>query len=135
MPVDGAISASVYLSAFRAHMIGIRAERMRFEPECAGCADGICAGPLPPSRFVATAMDLAMMAAAKRHGEFVAYFPAKCAVLTETQMMRIRRCAAANQAWLVGDESKVILVPDAARLGMDKFAFINGLCCEISYSC
>jgi hypothetical protein len=39
-------------------------------------------------------MDLAMMAAAERYGEFVAYLSAKCAALSEAQMMRIGRCTA-----------------------------------------
>jgi hypothetical protein len=39
---------------------------MRLEPERAGGRDRIKASPLPPYRFVVTAMDLAMMAAAER---------------------------------------------------------------------
>jgi hypothetical protein len=44
---------------------------MRLQPQRAGGGGRIDASLLPPCRFVATAMDLAMMAAAERDGEFV----------------------------------------------------------------
>jgi hypothetical protein len=48
---------------------------VRCEPERAGGGGRINASLLPPYRFVATAMDLAMMAAAERHGELIADLP------------------------------------------------------------
>ena len=55
---------------------------------------------------------------------FVANFSAKCAALCESEMMGIRRCAAANEARLDRHESKVIFIPNATRLGMGKSALI-----------
>src|ERR1700730_12769620 len=48
--------------------------RARLHPQ--GCGNGtrVDTESAPPSRFVASAMDLAMMNAAKRDGELVAYF-------------------------------------------------------------
>ena len=54
---------------------------------CAGGSRRIDAGSLPPCYFVA--MDLAMMTAAKRHGEFIAHLSTECPMLRKTHMMRI----------------------------------------------
>ena len=62
---------------------------MRLQPQHTGGGGWIDASLSPPCRFVATAMDLAMMAAAERHGELIADLPAKRPVLGEAQMMRI----------------------------------------------
>ena len=64
-------------------------KRMRLEPQSAGGSRRIDAGSLPPCRFVATTMNLAMMAAAERHSELVAHLAAKRRLLGEAQMMRI----------------------------------------------
>ena len=45
---------------------------MGSEPEYTGSCTGINAGLFPPCRLVATAMDLAMMAAAERHDKLIA---------------------------------------------------------------
>ena len=91
---------------------------MRLEPERAGGSGRIDAGPLPPGRFVATAMHLAMMAAAERHGELVAHLAAKRRMLGKAQMMRIGGYAAANEAGLLDDEPHVLAVANPAWLGM-----------------
>ena len=41
-----------------------------------------------------------MVNPAKRHGEFVAYFAAHCALLRKLKMVRIRRAAPASQTGL-----------------------------------
>ena len=69
---------------------------MRLEPERAGGGVRINAGLLPPCRFVATAMDLTMMAAAERHSELVADLATKCLLLGKAQMMGIGWRTAAN---------------------------------------
>jgi hypothetical protein len=112
--------------AIGAHFVRSCWQRMRLQPQRASSDGRINASIFPPCGFIATAMDLPMMAAAERYREFVAYLSAKCAALSEAQMMGIRRCTAANQAWLGCDESKVILVPDAARLGTGKLAIYSG---------
>jgi len=46
---------------------------MRCQPKHAGIDGGIDAGIFPPSSFVAAAVDLAVVAAAQRHGELIAH--------------------------------------------------------------
>jgi hypothetical protein len=70
-------------------------------------------------------MHLAMMAAAQRHGEFVAYLAPERTMLCEPKVMRIRRLAPTNQAWLFGDVSNVIAVADATRLGQGQHALVD----------
>ena len=79
-------------------------------PQLAGDLDRIDAGPLPPSSLVASAMHRAMMDTAQRHGEFIAGLAAECARLQITKMMRVRRPATADEAWLLGDRAKVLPV-------------------------
>ena len=76
---------------------------------------GIDAGVLPPGCFVADAMHQPMMDAAERDREFVAGLAAERARLQVPQMMRIRGLAAADQAGLLGDVTKVLAVAIAAR--------------------
>ena len=73
-------------------------------------------------------MNLAMMASTECNDPLVADLSSKCAALREAQMMGIGRCAAADEARLGRDKSEMIFVPNATRLGMDKFALVNGLC-------
>jgi len=62
---------------------------MRLEPQSAGGSQRIDAGSLPPHRFVATTMGLAVMAATERHGEVIAHLAAKRRMLGKAQMMWI----------------------------------------------
>ena len=107
---------------------------MRFEPERTGGGSRIDAGLLPPCRLIATAMDLAMMAAAERHCEFVAHLSAKRAVLGKAQMMGIGGRTAANQTWLFGNEPHVLAIANPTRLGMAKFAFVDALRASVASS-
>ena len=77
-------------------------------------------------------MYLAMMASTECDNPLVADLSSKCAALREAQMMGIGRCAAANEARLGRDESQMILVPNAPRLGMGKFALIDSLRCDMT---
>ena len=79
-------------------------------------------------------MNLAMMPSTERDNPLVADLSAKCAALREAQMMRIGRCAAADKAWLGRDKSQMIPVPNATRLGMGKFALVNGVRCKMTLS-
>jgi hypothetical protein len=98
---------------------------MAFEPDDTS-SDGWINHPLrPPVGFIAAAMDLAMMAPTKRNGKLVANFAAERAVLGEPQMMGIDGSTAANQTRLLGDESEVHLVANAARFGMRQLALID----------
>jgi hypothetical protein len=64
---------------------------MGLEPERACNLQHINPKAAPPNRFVAVAMELAMMAAAQRNSELVTHFAGQCASLRKAQMMRIRR--------------------------------------------
>jgi hypothetical protein len=88
---------------------------MRRQPKRTGSAGRIKASIIPLCRFITTAMDLAMTAAAQRHGELIADLSAERAVLREAQMMGVCGPAAANQTRLFGHEPDVLLVTKAAR--------------------
>ena len=68
---------------------GSRRQRMRLQPQRAGGDGRIDTGLFPPCGFIATAMDLTVMAPAQRHGELIADFAPERAVLREAQMMGI----------------------------------------------
>ena len=72
-------------------------------------------------------MHLAMMAAAQRHGEFIADLAAQCRVLGKAQMMRVGRQPAANEARLLGHQTDVFAVANPAWLGVGQFAFVDCL--------
>ena len=59
---------------------------------------------LPPCEFIAAPVELAMVRATQRHGEFVAYFAAQRALLGELKMVRVRRAATAGQTGLGANE-------------------------------
>ena len=63
---------------------------------------------LPPSEFVAALVELAMVRATERHGEFVAYFAAQCALLGKLKVVRIRRAATAGEARLSAHELQMV---------------------------
>src|SRR2546430_8415430 len=84
-------------------------------PELTGDLNGIDAGRLPPGLLVAGAMDRAVMRAAERDGEFVARFAAERPRLQVAKMMRIGLFAAADEARLLGDITKVLPVTIAPR--------------------
>jgi hypothetical protein len=58
---------------------------MRLKPKRTGSTGRINASIFPPSDFIATAMDLAMMAAARRHGELIADLAPERAVLRDAK--------------------------------------------------
>ena len=64
-------------------------KRMGLQPQRAGRSGWVNANLLPPSRFVSSPMQLAMMAAAKRHCELVADLATECLPLDKAQMMRV----------------------------------------------
>jgi len=100
---------------------------MGLQPQRAGGDGRIDAGLFPPSGFMATAMDLTVVAPAQRHGELIAHFSPKRAALREPQMMGIGGAAAADQARLFGHELDVVSVTTAARLGMHQLALVDAV--------
>ena len=98
---------------------------MRLQPKRTGSDSRINASICPPYGFVARAMDLTVMAAAQRHGELIADFAPECAVLHETQMMRICWPAAANETGLFGHKPHMIPVANAARLRIGQMGLVD----------
>ena len=98
-----------------------------FVPERLGNAERIDADCLPPSLFVADAVDFAVMHPAEWDRELIARFAAERARLRIAQMMGIRRLTAADQASLPGDVAQVILVAVAPWLGNREGALFRGL--------
>jgi hypothetical protein len=70
-------------------------------------------------------MDLAMMTTTERHRELVADLTAERTRLRKTQMMRVGRRAATDQAGLLHYEAKVFAVAQPTRLGVAQFAFVD----------
>ena len=73
-------------------------------------------GLFPPCEFVAKAVNLTVMAAAKRDGELVADLPPQGAWLRKSKMMGIRRLSSADQARTPGDIFDVMAIPNTPRL-------------------
>ena len=90
---------------------------MGFQPKLARQRDGLETGFRPPVRFLAGAVQFAMMCPAQRDGEFVADLEAETAGLRKPQMMGIAGLAPANEARLFGHEPQMGLVPQATRHG------------------
>jgi hypothetical protein len=87
--------------------------------------EGLDLESLPPNQFVARLMQLAVMAAAERDGEFVAHFHADGPGLGKSDVMRIAGLAATNQAWLPGNEFQVLFVTQPFGLGDGKLALVD----------
>ena len=75
--------------AIAAHFVWSCRQRMRLQPQRAGNDIRVDTGLLPPRGFIATAMDLPMMAPAQRHGELIADLASERAVLREAKVMGI----------------------------------------------
>ena len=113
------------LSGSGSQMTRIIRERMRFEPQRTGRDGGVKPGFLPPSGFVTTAMHLAMVPSTQRDCELIADLAPERPVLGETQMMRVRRAATADEARLLGNMADMLAIADASRLWMGEGALIN----------
>jgi hypothetical protein len=89
---------------------------MRFEPQRTGRNCRIKTGFLPPRRFIAIAMNLAMVPSTQRDSELIADLAPHCPALCEAQVVGIRGLTAAIQTRLLGYTSDVIAVSKPARL-------------------
>lgn len=96
-----------------------------FEPKVARLCQGIDTASLPPCDFVRTIVSLAVMNAAQGHGKLITDLAADGAVLREAKVVGIRRVAAADEAWLLGNKFDVGLVPNTARLGKGQFVLVD----------
>src|ERR1700726_1748531 len=98
---------------------------MSLQPERASSDGRIDAGLFPPCGFIATAMDLAGMAPAQRHGELIADLAAECWRLRKAQVMRIGGAAAADQAGMFGNRFDVLSIANAAWRRQRQDSFIE----------
>jgi hypothetical protein len=98
---------------------------MAFEPQRAGRDRRVNTGLLPPFSFVAVPMEFAMMTAAERNGEFIADLAAERLALHKSEMMRICRPPAADQAGMLGDISDMIPVTHPTGFRYRQHALID----------
>jgi hypothetical protein len=96
--------------AFVARFVGCCRQRMLLQPQRAGWDGRIDTGLLPPSGFIATAMDLTVVTAAQRDGELVADFSTECPTLRVSEVVGIRGTSPANKTRVLGDSFDVISV-------------------------
>jgi hypothetical protein len=76
--------------------------------------EGIDIGRLPPPGLVSEPVNLTVMNTTERNRELIGYFSAKCAPLSEPQVMRFRRLPSADGTRLFADETQVLLVAEPA---------------------
>ena len=100
---------------------------MGFEPQRSGAACRIDSSRLPPGRFVAAAVNFAMVTSTQGNRELVADLPAKGAALRKSQVMRIRRTSPTDEARLFGDEPEMLPVANATRLLKRECALVDRL--------
>jgi hypothetical protein len=100
---------------------------MRLEPQLPSLDHRIDSHLQPPHRFVAAAMNLAMVSSTQRYGEFVADLAAECWALRKPQVVGIRWLPGANQAGLLGNELDVVPIANPARFWKSELAFVDRL--------
>ena len=66
-----------------------------------------------------------MVSAAERDGELIADFTTERPALREPQVVRIAGLPSADQAGLLGNETQVVPIADAARLGEGKHGLVD----------
>src|SRR5215471_15403957 len=80
---------------------------------------------LPPSALIAGTMNRAVMNSTQRNREFIAGFAAEGPRLRIAEMVRVRWFAAADEAGLLGDETKVFAVAVTARSSNREDALVD----------
>src|SRR5262249_26247325 len=96
-------------------------------PEPAGNLDRVDAGLPPPPTLVAGAVHRAMMPAAEWDRELVADLAAERTGLSKSEVVGIRRLAAAQQTRLLGDIAQVLTVAIATRGSDREDALVDAL--------
>ena len=100
---------------------------MRLQPQLPSFDYRIDSHLQPPHRFVAAAMNLAMVSSTQWHGEFVADRAAERWALRKPHVVGIRWLPGANQAGLLGNELDVVPIANPARFRKSEFAFVYRL--------
>jgi hypothetical protein len=98
---------------------------MGFQPMGARRDSRIDTGFLPPCGFIATAMNLAVMAPAQRYGELITDLAAKRRRLRKSQMVSISRTSAADQTWLFGNCFDMLAVANPPRRRQRQYTFVH----------
>jgi hypothetical protein len=70
-------------------------------------------------------MNLGMVTATKRDGEFIANFARQRPTLSEAKVVCVGRTPAADQARLLGNKLDMLAIADPARLGKVQLAFVD----------
>ena len=83
---------------------------MGLHPKVLGGLQGIDPEVFPPGLLIARLMQLSMVTAAERHGEFITDFKAHRSRLGKAQMMRVTWLTPADQTRLAGHELQMRLV-------------------------
>ena len=96
-----------------------------FSPKTSGNLQDIHPLAFPPRALIAGLVQLPMMAAAQRHGEFIAHLEANGSGLGKPQVMRIGGLPAADETRLCGDESQVRLVAQPFGFGNCELALVD----------
>jgi hypothetical protein len=101
---------------------------MRLQPQRPSADCWINPEFYPPSRFISTSMQLAMMTTAERDRELIADLAAESRRLCKTEMMRISGKPAANQARLLGDRFHMLAVANSAGQRQRQDRFVDTRC-------
>jgi hypothetical protein len=94
-------------------------------PQVSGDLDRLDPSNPPPPGFVSGAMQGAVVTPAQRDGKFVADLAAQGAGLSEAEMVRVGRFAAADNAGLSHDEPQVRLIAVASRFAEGERALVD----------
>ena len=81
----------------------------------------------PPGCFVAISMNFAVMPAAQGDRELITHPSSECSALRKSEVVRIGRTPAANQAGMSCDEFHMLAIANSSRLRMRRTAFFDPL--------
>jgi hypothetical protein len=116
-------------------------ERMRLAPQSVCHTERLDAHLSPPRCFVPTSIQFAMMSA-QWDRELITHLSSKCPALCKSEVVRIGRTPAADQARLSRDEFHMLSIADSTRLRSGRTAFFDPIdsgssgrkgCCELAY--
>src|SRR5262249_15268279 len=98
---------------------------MRLFPKVARNFERIDPTVVPPRLLIAGLVQLSMMSAAERHGEFIARLETNGPGLCKPQVMRVRGVPSTDEARLGGNKFKVCLVSQPLGLGERELALVD----------
>ena len=102
-------------------------ERVRLAPQRICSPERFNAGLCPPGCFVAISMNFAVMPAAQRDRELITHPPSKCSGLRKSEVVRVGRTPAANQAGMSCHEFHMLSIADSPRLRTRRTTFVDPL--------